>query len=57
MAQRFLDEALKRKGEVEIKIVAPYIKELLTRLDKDIDAENALMLSALIQNYAQHKKF
>ncbi len=57
MALRFLDEALKRKDEVEIKIVAPYIKKLLARLDKDIDAENALMFSTLIQNYTQHKKF
>ncbi len=57
MAQRFLDEALKRKDEVEIKMVAPYIKELLTHLNKNIDAENALMVSTLIQNYTQHKKF
>lgn len=57
MAQRFLTEALKRKEEVEIKIVAPYIKQILTRLDKNIDAENALMFSTLIQNYTQYKKF
>ncbi len=57
MAQRFLNEALKRKEEVEIKIVASYIKKLLTRLDRDIDAENALMFSTLIQNYTQHSKF
>ncbi|VVA44158.1 conserved hypothetical protein [Candidatus Roizmanbacteria bacterium] len=56
MAQRFLDEALKRKSEVEIKIVAPYIKQILARLDKNIDAENALMFSTLIQNYTQYKK-
>lgn len=57
MAQRFLEEALKRRDEVEIKIVKPYIRKLLTRLDKDIDAENALMFSTLIQNYTQSKKF
>jgi len=56
MAQRFLDEALKRKSEVEIKIVAPYIKKILTRLDKNIDSENALMFSTLIQNYTRHYK-
>lgn len=57
MAQRFLEEALKRRDEVEIKIVKPYIRKLLTRLDKDIDAENALMFSTLVQNYTQSKKF
>lgn len=57
MAGRFLDEALKRRDEVEIKIVQPYMRKLLTRLDKNIDAENALMFSTLIQNYTQCKKF
>ena len=57
MAIRFLDEALKRKSEVKIKIVDKYIKKILARLDKNIDAENALMFSTLIQNYTQSKKF
>ena len=57
MAQRFLVEALKRKDEVEVKKVAPYIKKLLDSLNKNIDAEDALMYSTLIQNYTQHKKF
>lgn len=56
MAQRFLDEALKRKNEVEIKIVAPYIKKILVCLDKNIDSENALMYSTLIQNYTKYKR-
>lgn len=54
MAQRFLDEALKRKTEVEIEAIAPYIKKLLMKLDKNIDAEDALMYSTLIQNYTRH---
>lgn len=55
MAQRFLEEALKRKKEVDMKNVAPYIKKLLNNLDKKIDADDALMYSTLIQNYTQHK--
>lgn len=57
MAQRFLDEALKRKNEVELEIVAPYIKQILVSLDNNINAENALMFSTLIQNYTQYTKF
>lgn len=57
MAQRFLDEAIKRKSEIEIKMVAPYIKKIINQLDKNIDAENALMFSTLIQNYTQNRKF
>lgn len=57
MAQRFLDEAIKRKAEVKMKMVAPYIKKIIDQLDKNINAENALMFSTLIQNYTQYKKF
>lgn len=57
MAQRFLEEALKRKNEVEIKFVSPYIQRILSRLDKNVDAEKALMYSTLIQNYTQFFKF
>ncbi len=53
MAERFLDEALKRKDEVELQSVAPYIKKLLDKLNKDIDSETALMYSTLLQNYTQ----
>lgn len=57
MAQRFLDEALKRKKEIKIKDVAPYIKNLLNKIDETINAEEALMFSTLIQNYTQYNKF
>jgi hypothetical protein len=53
MARRFLVEALKRKSEVDIKLTAPYINKILSKLDEKIDAENALMFSTLIQNYTQ----
>ena len=55
MADRFLQEALKRKNEVEMKTVATYIKKLLNNLNRDTSAEDALMYSTLIQNYAQQK--
>lgn len=53
MANRFLQEAIKRKNEVDLKIVATYIKRLLNKLNKDINAEDALMFSTLIQNYTR----
>lgn len=57
MAHRFLEEALRRKGEVEMTKVDPYIKNLLNNLSEKISADDALMYSTLIQNYTQHKKF
>lgn len=57
MARRFLDEALKRKNEVIINETAPYVQKLLNQINNDLDSENALMLSTLIQNYTQYKKF
>ena len=57
MAERFLIEALKRKKEVEIENVAPYIKNILIQINKDIDSDKALIYSTLIQNYTQYKKF
>ena len=53
MADRFLEEALKRKQELEMGNVAPYVKKLLKRIDREINSEDALMYSILIQNYAQ----
>ncbi len=55
MAQRFLSEALKRKRETKSKDLAPYMKKLLKRLNNDLNAEDALMYSTLIQNYTQHR--
>lgn len=57
MALRFLNEALKRRDEVEQKNLEPYIKKLLSTLDSSIDSENALMYSTLIQNYTLYMKF
>lgn len=57
MAGRFIDEALKRKAEVDTKKVAPYIQGILKNLNNNIDADDALMYSTLIQNYTQTAKF
>lgn len=59
MAERFLEEALKRKDEINSLTVKPYIQRLLLklapiRLEKDIQkkAESALLYSILFQNAA-----
>jgi hypothetical protein len=61
MANRFADEALKRKSEVEIGEVKPYLKSVLQKMEESIKnnvgdkkAEDALMYSTLIQNYTQN---
>jgi hypothetical protein len=56
MAKRFLTEALKRKDEVDINKVAPYIKKILNKIRSNINAEDALMYSTIIQNYTQYKQ-
>ncbi len=60
MAERFSDEALKRKQEVNMQLNAGYITRLLNQLETLLSssdsmqkAENALMYSTLLQNYAQ----
>lgn len=53
MAGRFIEESLLRKGELSMSEVAPYIKKILNSLNKNIDADKALMYSTLIQNYTQ----
>ena len=58
-ARRFLDEAIKRKKEIDVANIKPYIKDLLNKLeniknekDKERIAEDALMYSTLFQNAA-----
>lgn len=58
MANRFLDEAIKRKGEIDLKRVAPYIRQILQEVellktgDRQRVAEKSLMFSTLLQNYS-----
>lgn len=61
MANRFLQEALKRKNEIDPATVKPYVAKLLIKLDdlvKEKDAvriaEDALMYSTLFQNASFH---
>jgi len=58
-AQRFSEEALRRKEEVSNVEVKPYLRKFLNLLpdmlsqeDKQELAEDALMYSTLFQNYA-----
>ena len=60
MAKRFTEEALKRKKDVDMKEVKPYIEILLSSMEDDLSQENtkhiaedALMYSTLFQNYCQ----
>jgi len=59
MAERFTEEALKRKREIDLTAVKPYIKNLLEKMEVDLKsedkgkkAEDALMYSTLFQNAA-----
>lgn len=58
MADRFLQEAMKRKNEIDLKKVNPSVKKLMKGLEAIIDkdnnnrAEDALMYSTLFQNAA-----
>ena len=59
MAQRFLEEALKRQKELQVRKNSPYLNRLLISLgklnrqrNKKKLAEDALMYSTLFQNYA-----
>jgi hypothetical protein len=54
MAQRFYQEALERIKEVDTASIRPYLKTVLHQVGElQEDAENALRLSILIQNYTQ----
>ncbi len=58
MAERFWQEALKRKDEIDVKNIKPYLKKLLDSFpsiynqEDNMIAENALMYSTLFQNAA-----
>lgn len=58
MADRFLQEVIKRKKEINLEKVRPSVKKMLEDLDKminknnDAKAEDALMYSTLFQNAA-----
>lgn len=59
MANRFYEEALKRKKEVDFSTIKDYLRVILNNIEKMKDknaeeiSEQALMYSTLIQNYTQ----
>lgn len=60
MAERFSLEALNRRNEVDENKIMPYLKNILSHMedalkssDSGKKAEDALMYSILIRNYAQ----
>lgn len=62
-ADRFSEEAMKRKKEIHMGTLAGYMRKMLIQLDDRLHekdplhkAEDALMMSTLIQNYILYKK-
>lgn len=56
-AERFFEEALKRRNEIDVLNIKPYLKKLLNdfekiKFEREIErkAEDALMYSILFQN-------
>ena len=63
MADRFTQEALKRKKEIDTRKVKPYVAKLLDDMERSLQsrdyvrkAEDALMYSTLFQNAALKSK-
>ncbi len=63
MAERFIEEALKRKNELNTKSLNPYVQKLIGRMveslkskDNQKKAEDTLMYSTLFQNAALNIK-
>lgn len=60
MSERFFEEALKRKAEIDQNSVKPYLRTLLNKIEKITAqkdpqkiAEDALLYSILFQNAAR----
>jgi hypothetical protein len=60
MAGVFIKESLQRKGTIDEKSVKPHIKKILTNLPETVHqedikrkAEEILMISVILRNYAQ----
>ena len=59
MAERFSEEALLRKKEINISKIKPYFVKILNKLPEELSdknhikvAENALMYSVICKNYS-----
>ncbi len=53
MADRFFEEALKRRDEIDLKNVKLYIARFLKNIEKIKDKEDALLYSTIFQNASQ----
>jgi hypothetical protein len=60
MAEKFTEEAMKRKKEVDHSLLKPYMQRILNQMesklnseDKTIVSESSLLMSTLVQNYTQ----
>lgn len=60
MAERFLEEALKREKEIDRSLLKPYMQNILNQMefslnreDKALVSESSLLMSTLVQNYTQ----
>lgn len=59
MAEKFLGEAIKRRNEVEIADIKPYLSKFLKNIDnikkenRQKGAEDALLYSTIFQNASQ----
>lgn len=53
---RFTQEVLKRKLEIDNSTLEPYIYKWIQKLDSAVsNSDDALMLSTIFQNYSQYK--
>lgn len=52
----FINEVLKKRGEINKKSVPLYIQNVLNNLERRSDKEDLLMYSVLLQNYSQSGK-
>lgn len=56
MAERFFEEALKRREEIDKKKLEPYLVRFLQNMEKirkEKDSEKALLYSTIFQNASQ----
>lgn len=56
MAERFFEEALKRREEIDKKKLEPYLVRFLQNMEKirkEKDSEEALLYSTIFQNASQ----
>lgn len=54
-AETFMQESVKRRSEIEESRLPDYMKTVVKKINMEIDPEDALMYSTIIQNYVLHK--